>query len=196
MALIIFLAFSLLLHGALGDLICEELPVELCSYSIATTGKRCLLETDMTKEGETKFQCKTSEVVVDVLKEWIETDDCVKACGLDRNTVGISTDSLLNPQFLAKLCSDACHQNCPNIVDLYTNLAMGEGAYLPTLCANPRRALSQTRSSGAAAGGPSYSTAADIAAPGPYYSYYNGDYSPAPASAPTTSAFAYAPSQI
>ncbi|KAJ6948179.1 hypothetical protein NC651_002514 [Populus alba x Populus x berolinensis] len=37
------------------------------------------------------------------------------------------------------------------IVDLYSNLAFGEGVYLPNLCANPRRAMYQTRSNGDAA---------------------------------------------
>ncbi|KAG8663001.1 hypothetical protein MANES_01G166300v8 [Manihot esculenta] len=127
MALIIFLAMSLLLHGALGELVCEQLPVELCSYSIASSGKRCLLENFATKDGKVKYQCKTSEVVVDVMQEWIESDECVSSCGLDRNTVGISSDGLLQPQFLAKLCSDDCYQGCPNIVDLYLNLALAEG---------------------------------------------------------------------
>ncbi|KAJ6984531.1 hypothetical protein NC653_022725 [Populus alba x Populus x berolinensis] len=61
MAFIAFLALSLLLNGALGELVCEQLPVDLCSYSIATSGKRCLLENYATKEGGVKYQCKTSE---------------------------------------------------------------------------------------------------------------------------------------
>jgi len=112
----------------LGELVCEQLPVDLCSYSIATSGKRCLLENYATKDGGVKYQCKTSEVVVGiVLSEWIEIDECITACGLSRNTVGISSDSLLQPQFLTKLCSKSCSQACPNIVDLYSNLALAEG---------------------------------------------------------------------
>ncbi|EEF41866.1 uncharacterized protein LOC8279793 [Ricinus communis] len=148
MALIIFLAVSLLLHGALGELVCEQLPVELCSYSVASFGKRCLLETFATEEDrEVIYQCKTSEVVVDVIQERIESDECVNACGLDRNTVGISSDTLFEPHLLAKLCSSDSYQSCPNIIDLYFNLALGEGIYLPDICANPRHALSTTRSS-------------------------------------------------
>ena len=64
------------------------------------------------------------------MADYIETDACVKACGVDRNSVGISSDALLEPQFTGKLCSPACYQNCPNIVDLYFNLAAGEGMIL------------------------------------------------------------------
>lgn len=64
------------------------------------------------------------------MAEHIETDACVNACGVDRRTVGISSDSLLEPQLTAKLCSASCYQNCPNIVDLYFNLAAGEGKYI------------------------------------------------------------------
>ncbi|CAK7328474.1 unnamed protein product [Dovyalis caffra] len=158
MAFIIFLAFSLFLHGALGELICEQLPVDLCAYSVATSGQRCLLENYVAKDGTVKYECKTSEVVVDSLNEWIETDECVNSCGLRRETVGISSDNLLQPQFLAKLCSDACYQVCPNIVDLYSNLALGEGTYLPKLCANPCLAKHQARSNGVAASSPASST--------------------------------------
>ncbi|KAJ6315044.1 hypothetical protein OIU78_018514 [Salix suchowensis] len=151
MAMIIFLAFSLLFHGALGELICEQLPVDLCSYSIATSGQRCLLENFKEIDGTVKYQCKTSEIFVDTFNGWIESDECVSSCGLHRETVGVSSDNLLEPQFLARLCSDECYQACPNIVDLYSNMALGEGTYLPALCANPCRAKQQARSNGDAA---------------------------------------------
>ncbi|KDP46577.1 hypothetical protein JCGZ_08549 [Jatropha curcas] len=167
MALIIFIAFSLVLHGALGELVCEKLPVELCSYSIASSSKRCLIENFATKDGKIAYQCKTSEVVVDILHEWIESDECISACGVDRNTVGISSDTLLQPQFLAKLCSNDCYQSCPNIVDLYFNLALGEGVFLPDLCTNPRRALSATGSSSYVAPGPAFFEVSPAAAPVP-----------------------------
>ena len=77
--------------------------------------------------GETEYQCRTSEVIVERMSEYIETDRCVSACGVDRNSVGISSDSLLEPQFTAKLCSSDCYHNCPNVIDLYFNLAAGEG---------------------------------------------------------------------
>ncbi|KAL9404434.1 hypothetical protein Peur_001406 [Populus x canadensis] len=160
MALIIFLAFALLLHGALGELICEQLPADLCAYSIATSGQRCLLENYEEKDGTFKYQCKTAEIFVDTVKEWIESDECVSSCGLHRETVGVSSDTLLQPQFLAKLCSDECYQACPNIVDLYSNMALGEGTYLSTLCADPCLAKHQARSNGDAAPAPASSTVA------------------------------------
>ncbi|XP_010553262.1 PREDICTED: uncharacterized protein LOC104823394 [Tarenaya hassleriana] len=142
---------SLLLHAALGDIICENLPEEMCAFSISASGKRCVLETENVAG---KFYCRTSEVDVEGMVNHVETDDCMAACGVDRKTVGISSDKLLEPGFAAKLCSRACYDNCPNIVDLYFNLAAGEGAFLPDLCeahrANPHRSMLEILSSGAA----------------------------------------------
>ncbi|XP_010262709.1 PREDICTED: uncharacterized protein LOC104601167 [Nelumbo nucifera] len=151
----LFFSLSVSLHGVLGEIICENLPKDLCAFSIASSGQRCLLETYLT-DGTTEYQCRTSDVIVERMTEWIESDECVRACGVDRNSVGISSDALLEPQFTAKLCSPACYQNCPNIVDLYFNLAAGEGAFLPDLCmaqrTNPHRAMIELLSNGAAAG--------------------------------------------
>ncbi|KAA8549345.1 hypothetical protein F0562_001029 [Nyssa sinensis] len=153
-------------HRNLGEIICEELPVGMCSFSIASSGKRCLLETYTSDDGTLEFQCKTSEVVVENMPEWIESDECTSACGVDRYSVGISSDSLLDPQSSAKLCSSACYQNCPNIVDLYHNLALAEGVFLADLCkaqkTNPRRAMAQLLSSGAASGPASAAAAGPI----------------------------------
>ncbi|KAK6935778.1 PAR1 [Dillenia turbinata] len=125
-----FLIFSLFLQGALGGLICEELPVEMCSFSISSSRKRCLLENYAEKGGSTGYQCKTSEVdVINNISDWVETEECITACGVDRNSVGISSDSLLDSKFTAKLCSSVCY-DCPYMGDLYFNLALGEGKIL------------------------------------------------------------------
>ncbi|CAN1846532.1 hypothetical protein LINPERHAP1_LOCUS38247 [Linum perenne] len=117
--IIAFIALSaLLLHGVLGDLVCEELPVDKCAYSISESGKRCVLENYISRNGMVNYQCKTSEVVVDNMKDMIESEECIKACGVDRNTVVVS-----------QLCSRPCFQSCPNIVDLYSNLALAEGKH-------------------------------------------------------------------
>jgi hypothetical protein len=60
-------------------------------------------------------------------QEWIESDECVRSCGLERISFGLSTDLLLDSQSTAMLCSPECVNNCPNIIDLYINLAAGEG---------------------------------------------------------------------
>jgi hypothetical protein len=60
-------------------------------------------------------------------EEWIESDECVRSCGLERISFGLSTDLLLDFQSTAMLCSPECVNNCPNIIDLYINLAAGEG---------------------------------------------------------------------
>lgn len=122
---------------------CEELPQDLCAFSVSTESKRCVLESTPRADGTTEYQCRTSEVRVEKLADWIETDECVRACGLERESVGISTDALLDQEFTAKLCSPACYQNCPNIVDLYFNLAAAEGKnrvrirVAPTLFSQP-----------------------------------------------------------
>ncbi|EOY07334.1 hypothetical protein QUC31_011415 [Theobroma cacao] len=147
---------SLFLHASLAEIICEDLPKDVCAFSIASSGKRCLLETAVVKDGNVEYQCRTSEVVVERMAEYIESDECVRACGVDRSSIGISSDSLLEPQLTAKLCAPACYQKCPNIVDLYFNLAAGEGVFLPDLChaqrTNPRRTMFELLSSGAAPG--------------------------------------------
>jgi hypothetical protein len=83
-------------------------------------------------DGSVAYQCKSSEVLVHRISEYIETDQCVEACGVDRNMIGISSDALLEPQVTSKLCSPACYHECTNIVDLYFNLAAGEGKNFST----------------------------------------------------------------
>ncbi|KAF7825592.1 putative PAR1 protein precursor [Senna tora] len=153
---------SLLIHASfgkhmnlIGELVCEDLPKDMCAFSIASSGKRCVLETTRVEDGRTEYQCRTSEVVVERMSQYIETDQCVKACGVDRQSVGISSDALLDSQFTSKLCSPSCYNNCPNIVDLYFNLAAGEGVFLPDLCEkqriSPHRAMIELMSSSGAA---------------------------------------------
>ncbi|XP_068342149.1 uncharacterized protein [Pyrus communis] len=155
--LALFLSF-LSIHVVLGEFICEDLPNDVCAFSVSSAGKRCLLETTSKKDGSIEYQCRTSEVVVEGVADYIETDQCVQACGIDRKSVGISSDALLEPQFMAKLCSAPCYQKCPNIADLYFNLAAGEGVFLPDLCdkqrSNPHRAMIALLSSGEAAPSP------------------------------------------
>ncbi|XP_039007828.1 uncharacterized protein LOC120135662 [Hibiscus syriacus] len=168
---------SLFLHASLAEIICEDLPKDVCAFSIASSGKRCLLETEVGKEGKVEYQCRTSEVVVERMAEYIETDECVGACGADRNSIGISSDALLDSQFTAKICSTACYQKCPNIVDLYFNLAAAEGVFLPDLCnarrSNPRRSMVELIASSGAAPGPvssqaTASFAVEAPAPAPF----------------------------
>lgn len=152
----LFVALSLFSIGAFGEIICEQLAQEICAYAISSNGNRCLLENNKRKDGSMEYQCKTSEVVVERMSEWIETEECVKACGVDRKSVGISSDMLMDPSFTANLCSASCLHNCHNIADLYFNLAAGEGVFLPHLCeaqrSNPHRAMAELLSSGFAAG--------------------------------------------
>ncbi|KAG6479664.1 uncharacterized protein LOC122020138 [Zingiber officinale] len=169
-ALILLSQFLLLVPSAQGGVVCENLPQDLCAFAVSSESKRCVLESSQRGDGLTEYQCRTSEVEVErEMKDWIETDECVGACGVSRGVVGISSDALLEPDFAGKLCSAACYQNCPNIVDLYFNLAAGEGVFLPELCKvqkeNPRRVMAELLSSGAALG----ASSAPVPAPAPYY---------------------------
>ncbi|KAK4717725.1 hypothetical protein R3W88_016063 [Solanum pinnatisectum] len=172
----IFLGFSLLVHGALGsgEIVCEDLSIGMCAYSVASSGKRCSLESYESIEGRRGYQCKTSEVLVSNIgiTNLIESDECISACGADRNSLGISSDSLLESTFTSKLCSQQCYQKCPNIVDLYYNLALGEGVYLPAFCKgrdlNGRREMSQIQSSGVVCAPSAASTALTLEADAPW----------------------------
>ncbi|KAH6814546.1 PAR1 protein [Perilla frutescens var. frutescens] len=169
--LIASLAFVLILQGALGDLVCEELPVGMCSFSISSSGRRCVLETLQSDGGDREFQCTTSEVTATNMPAYIESDECMSACGLSRNSVGISSDSLLEVQFTRKLCSPQCYYTCPNIVDLYQNLALAEGVFLSDLCksqtTSSRRSVIQLQSSSEAAPAPVSEGPTSAAAYGP-----------------------------
>ncbi|XP_047314011.1 uncharacterized protein LOC124917698 [Impatiens glandulifera] len=155
LSFLMFISCSIFFHGVLGELICEELPVNVCAFAVSSSGKRCLLENFETKDGQLDYQCRSSAVVVSTMAEHIETDSCISACGVERKYVGISSDSLMESQFTAKLCSPECYQGCPNIVDLFFNLAAGEGVFLPELCekqrTNPHRAMLELLSSSAGA---------------------------------------------
>ena len=117
------------LAGARAAVVCEQLTAELCAFAVSSALRRCVLENTHRAGRPTVYQCRTSEVVVEDarLAGLVETDRCVRACGVDRATVGISSDSLLDPRVAGAVCSPACLQGCPNIVDLYSNLAAGEG---------------------------------------------------------------------
>ncbi|OIW06345.1 hypothetical protein TanjilG_14990 [Lupinus angustifolius] len=156
---IVILAFSLIsVQGTLGDIKCENLSQDTCAFAVSNAGKRCVLEKQVKRTGEEAYTCKTSEIEAYKLKDHIETDQCIKACGLNRKSLGISSDSLLESRFTQKLCSPQCYQSCPNVVDLYFNLAAGEGVFLPKLCeaegTNARRGMAEIKSSGIVAPGP------------------------------------------
>ncbi|KAL3739435.1 hypothetical protein ACJRO7_020800 [Eucalyptus globulus] len=134
MAWNLFLAFSLFLQRALA----------VAWYN----GRRCVLENYVSPtDGKMEYKCETSQVAVDTMHEWIETD----ACGVDRKSVGISSEALLQPRFTTKLCSPACYYNCPNIDDLYFNLVT-ISRISEVQRSNLKRVMREVRSSGAASG--------------------------------------------
>ncbi|XP_073157289.1 uncharacterized protein [Henckelia pumila] len=83
---ILFFLGSLFFQATLGEVTCENLPKNLCSFAIASSGKRCLLEKYRNEEGNLDYTCKTSEVVVERLAGYIESNKCVGGCGV--NSVG------------------------------------------------------------------------------------------------------------
>ncbi|EFJ25231.1 hypothetical protein SELMODRAFT_99579, partial [Selaginella moellendorffii] len=118
----------LFLHNA-GDLECEDLPAEDCAFAVSSSGARCMLQ-----NATNELKCETSMVMSDKRVEWIESSECMQSCGVDRMTVGMFPDALLDKSFLPKLCSPSCQISCHNVFDLYVSLAVGEGFYLPSLC--------------------------------------------------------------
>ncbi|WVZ15574.1 hypothetical protein V8G54_013140 [Vigna mungo] len=152
------IAFFFTVQGTLGKIECERLSEDTCAFAVSWEGKRCVLEKRVKRSGEEAYTCRTSEIKTEIQNGQIETEDCIKGCGLNRKSFGISSDSLLEIGFTKNLCSPHCYQNCPNIVDLYFNLAAGEGVFLPGLCAseggNGRRQTAEIRSSGLVASGP------------------------------------------
>lgn len=114
----------------IGGITCEHLNKSTCAFAVSSTGTRCVLEKRVRRGGMEEYTCGSSEIEAERLKDWIETDQCIESCGLDRNTLGISSDGLLDSHFVQKLCSPQCYQGCPNIADLYFNLAAGEGIYI------------------------------------------------------------------
>ncbi|XP_071687332.1 uncharacterized protein [Rutidosis leptorrhynchoides] len=155
----LFFLPSLFFHGTtFGAIICEDLTNNNCSFAISSSGKRCVLEDFQDTKGKVAYQCRTSEVMVENMAGYIETNECVRACGVNRNATGISSDALLDKHSVVTLCSPACYQHCPNIVDLHFNLAIGEGVSLPDLCeqqrTNPDCSMIQLLSSNVPADGP------------------------------------------
>lgn len=156
---VLALALTICVQGTLGEIACEHLDQDTCAYAISSSGKRCVLEKSVKRTGEEAYTCRASEIEADRLRNWIETDQCIKACGLDRKSLGISSDSLLESRFAQQLCSPQCYDSCPNVVDLYFNLAAAEGVFLPGLCeaqeGNVRRGLmADIKSAGFVAPGP------------------------------------------
>ncbi|CAI8593693.1 unnamed protein product [Vicia faba] len=153
-ALVFFVAVQATLGGGIE---CENLKEDRCAFAVSYGGKRCVLEKHVKRNGLEKYTCKTSEIEADdKLKDHIESDECIKSCGLERKSFGISSDSLVESSFTQNLCSPQCYKTCPNIVDLYFNLAAGEGVFLPNLC-QARRQMAEIKSSA-------------IVAPPPYHS--------------------------
>ncbi|PKU73752.1 uncharacterized protein LOC110099813 [Dendrobium catenatum] len=132
----LFLSFALFVTVVLGRIICEQLDRSTCAFAVSSNGFRCLLEKHVRGVGlgEEVYTCRTSSLKATVMAGWVETDACIATCSLERETVGISSDLLLDRRFLGRLCSPECFLNCPNIVDLYFSIAAGEGAFLPNLC--------------------------------------------------------------
>ncbi|TVU19632.1 hypothetical protein EJB05_35793, partial [Eragrostis curvula] len=137
-ALAILFALSVAFQSARGnehvctcdagaDLVCEELPAEVCAFAVSSGGARCVLE--RTPEGTPR--CQTSAVRVRAhaqLSGWLESDVCVRACGADRAVLGLPVVGDAAAEDVRALCSAACRDGCPNVFDLYATLAAGEGA--------------------------------------------------------------------
>ncbi|CAN8302183.1 unnamed protein product [Cochlearia groenlandica] len=195
------LLLAIYLQTALGhEVKCENLDKDTCAFAVSSTGKRCVLEKSVKRSGFEVYTCRSSEIETNKVTNMIESEECIKSCGLDRTSFGISSDALLESRFTQKLCSVQCLNQCPNVVDLFFNLAAGEGVYLPKLCdsqdGKPRRAMSEIRSSGIAMDilGPVGPVRLSDMAQEPATSTGPMPYAPPPyAPAPSTDFIPYAP---
>ncbi|KAK3138610.1 hypothetical protein QOZ80_5AG0371060 [Eleusine coracana subsp. coracana] len=131
---IVLVALTFAVQTSRGaELVCEALPPHACAFAVSSGGKRCVLE--RTPEG--LAQCQTSPLRVRGRlsgSAWVESDACVRACGVDRAALGLPAVAGEDGRLVRALCSPACRDGCPNIVDLYATLAAGEGVSLPALC--------------------------------------------------------------
>ncbi|KAH7854761.1 hypothetical protein Vadar_017508 [Vaccinium darrowii] len=73
-----------------GAIECENLNKDSCVFAVSSSGKRCVLEKSVKRSGEESYTCRASEIEADKLKDWVETDQCIDACGLERTVLGIS----------------------------------------------------------------------------------------------------------
>ncbi|CAL5095263.1 unnamed protein product [Urochloa decumbens] len=136
-AFAILVALAVATHSARGAaprLSCEELPPDVCAFAVSSGGLRCVLE--RTPEGA--HRCQTSAVAAGAAAAggWVETDACVRACGADRAALGLPVASAAaeDRRAIRALCSPACRDGCPNVVDLYATVAAAEGMSLPAMC--------------------------------------------------------------
>ncbi|EOA14000.1 hypothetical protein CARUB_v10027132mg [Capsella rubella] len=181
------LLFAIYSQTALGSEVkCENLDEDTCAFAVSATGKRCVLEKSMRRSGIEVYSCRSSGIESDKVTNIVESNECINACGLGRKSLGISSDALLESRFTQKLCSVKCLNHCPNVVDLFFNLAAGEGVFLPKLCESQegktRRAMSEIRSSGIAMDtlGPVGPVSLAVMAPEPATSMYPMPAVPAP----------------
>ncbi|KAF3785296.1 hypothetical protein EJ110_NYTH27927 [Nymphaea thermarum] len=168
-------------HHVDGYVACPNLNKETCAFAVSSSGKRCVLEKLSRDGGQSNHVCRTSEIRAGRSRGWIESDECIDGCGVSRDTLGVSSDALLESRFVHTLCSPQCYMSCPNIVDLFFNLAAGEGVFLPKLCeahkTNGRRAVAEIRSSGQAAPAPTVAPVhhrklVEVAAPAPAVAFF------------------------
>lgn len=109
---------------------CHMLPAEECAFAVDSSGKRCVLTENSDDAVSIVRSCETSEISVgdDSPIEYIETEQCVRACGVHKMTIGFArSTNLPTDQFMSKLCSWECKHNCPNLVDLYNNVSIVVG---------------------------------------------------------------------
>ncbi|PPS03467.1 hypothetical protein GOBAR_AA17219 [Gossypium barbadense] len=137
--------------------------LDTCTYPVSSAGKRCVLEKHVKRSGKDEFTCQTSEIEDDKISNWIEIDQCVKACGLGRKCFGILSDSLLKSRFtqmFAPLSATIADPTSPTFTSISPRekVTSFNSVFLPKLCeapgANTQRGLAEIRSSCIVAPGP------------------------------------------
>ncbi|MCO5582175.1 hypothetical protein L7F22_036065 [Adiantum nelumboides] len=144
-------------HHPEADVLCEELPVEWCAYSISSLGARCVLvEGEKGGDDTMEYNCQTSSMETKVKGGWIEAEECMEACGLTRMTLGLHPSN--TPDLL---CSSRCSRTCPHLHYLLNPLSADQGSSIADLCLclnNPHHRFIQEAPSPSPSPSPSMTT--------------------------------------
>merc|ERR1712151_1062934 len=51
------------LPGVLGGMSCEQLPIQVCAFSVSSSGARCVLEKSVLTDGDVQYECQSSDII-------------------------------------------------------------------------------------------------------------------------------------
>eukprot|EP01018_Ginkgo_biloba_P016566 Gb_38853 [translate_table: standard] len=77
----------------------------MCAFSVSSIGARCMLKKYVMRYDNIKYEFQSSKILAEKMMEWIEIEDCMEVYGLERMSVGVLSDALLEYHFTNKLCT-------------------------------------------------------------------------------------------